>query len=503
MKAGFAAWPVARQALSALGALAAGAAAGAVAVSGGLVQLDFRWSPQFAIAALAGALLLLAMAARPLAGIALLLILAYSNASEILVREHGFPSVLQLLVPLLLVILAVTPRRPAALEIAGPRPDHAFLLASMAWLGVLLLSTTWAWDKDPADEAVIATLKAVLLALVAGWAIADLRALTFSAWILVATGTALSLLSSFQVLTGAWDRSFGGFARVKQAHIAGTSLGPRATGPLADPNFYAQALLPLVPIALALALGSRSRAARIAGWIASGVLVTGIATTYSRGGALALFVVLGLFAFAQRARIRPRHVVIALAALAIGATFLPASYFVQRIETLAMFLPGHEQPFERHDSSVAKRRVLMAAAAGMALDNPMFGVGAGNYGAHFETHASQVGAQARIYHDPGERAFAHSLPLEIAAETGLVGLVAFAGVASAALFAALRARRRFSTAGSEPGSLLALGIALGIVGILVSSLILHGDYPRYPWLMFGLGIAAWRCSVRAGARAPA
>ena len=484
----------------ALLAVAAGGAAGALAVSGSdLVQLDVRWSPTIGIAALAGAVALLGMAARPVVGICLLLALVFSNASEILVREHGLPSVLQLLVPLLLVVLAVSPRRATAIPPrSGLRPDLSFLLAASAWLAVLLLSTTWAWDRELADEAVVTSLKAALLAVVVGWAIADVTALRAALWTLAATGAALAALSSYQVLTGAWEQSFGGFARVKQAHIAGTDLGPRATGPLADPNFYAQALLPLVPIAIALGLGARSRLLRGIAWTLGALAAVGVVTTYSRGGALALFAALALLGWMERRRIRAWHVGLALVLALAGLAVLPSSFFVRRLETLAVLLPGSAQPVERHDSSVAKRRVLMATAAAMALDQPLLGVGAGNYGTHFEDYAAHVGAQARIYHDPGERAFAHSLPLEVAAENGLAGLLAFGATCAAALAAAVMAARAFRRARDEPAALMASAILAGVVGTIVSSLILHGDYPRYLWLLFGLSVAAWRCAAKKG-----
>jgi O-antigen ligase len=479
-------------------AVAAGIVLGVLAVNeSGVLTLDLAPSPALAIASAVAALALALILWQPQVGILLLAGLTFSNASDILVREHGLPSVMELLVPVLLAILVARPALTAApREVAGLTPVRLFAVGACAYLGVLLASTTWALDTIQADARVVEIGKAAVLGLVLAHVVADRVTWRRVAWTLVLTGAVLAALSSFQVLTQDWSRTFGGFARVKEAQIAGEDLGARATGPLADPNFYAQALLPLVPLALALALGRGGRLLRAVAWIAAAVLTMGVVTTYSRGGALALLVSLALLLALERRRIRVRHLAVAAAAIAIVATLLPSSFFVRRLGTLSVFVPGNVESLETHDSSVDKRKVLMATAAAMALDHPVAGVGAGNFSAHFDEYSDGVGARARIYQDPGERAFPHSLYLEILAETGVVGLLAFALVVAAAFRGALAAARRFRAGGDDASRLLAHAQAIGLVGFLTSSLILHGDYPHYLWLYLGLCVAASRVAAR-------
>ena len=92
---------------------------------------------------------------------------------------------------------------------------------------------------------------------------------------------------------------FGGLARVKQAHIFGRHFEPRIAGPVGDPNFFAQMLIPAVPIALLLAQSASSVREKALAFGSAAVVTAAVVLTYSRGGALALGVVLGLWLLGQ------------------------------------------------------------------------------------------------------------------------------------------------------------------------------------------------------------
>ena len=252
-----------------------------------------------------------------------------------------------------------------------------------------------------------------------------------------------------------------------------------------------------MPIGLAHAVGHPSRALRRVAAIASAIVVLGVLTTYSRGGAITLALVVALFVVLVRRRVRAGHVAVALLAAAALVPALPTR-IVDRVATREVLFE-EEEGLQKDDASIAKRRVLMGAAASMALDAPVRGVGAGNYTTHFEEHGDRIGATGRIYHLVGERAYAHSLYLEIVAETGLVGLSLFALAVAAAHAAATVAARRFDAAGDAAAALLARSLVIAVLGYLFSSLILHGDYARYLWVLLGLTAASG--GVAAAARA--
>jgi O-antigen ligase len=114
------------------------------------------------------------------------------------------------------------------------------------------------------------------------------------------------------------------------------------------------------------------------------------------------------------------------------------------------------------------------------------GVGAGNYTVRFEPYGDRVGSPAPDYDDPGEERFPHSLPLEIAAETGLLGLGLVGALVVAAGLAAWRASRAFARGGATAEAMLARALGLGLLGYLSAGLFLHLRFERQLWLLLGL-----------------
>jgi hypothetical protein len=49
---------------------------------------------------------------------------------------------------------------------------------------------------------------------------------------------------------------------------------------------------------------------------------------------------------------------------------------------------------------------------------------------------------------------------------------------------------------------LATGVQLALIGYLVSSLFLHGHFPRYLWLLFGFCAALYRLAPAGPEEAP-
>jgi putative inorganic carbon (HCO3(-)) transporter len=474
--------PLQASLLLALAAAVAAAALGwVVAENPGLAHLEnpFTFANAGALALALG--LCAALLARPGLGLGLLAAFVYLNLSQILVREHGLPSLLQLLaIP---IALAAARGEGAGRFRKLPRVALAGLLA--AYCGVLLLSTLAAWDRGLADERLFESVKSwAIFALVAVLA-ATPRRLFQGAWTIVLAGAALGGLGIFQVLTGDFGRQFWGFARVKDAHIWGDVFEKRIAGPLGDPNFFAQILVILVPVGLTLAAESRDLRARGLALGATGLILGGAVLTYSRGGALALGCVLLLTLVSRR--IRPRRVGLGLLAMVLVLLLTPPE-FLQRLETIGEVLPGGEEVLEP-DSSFQERKLYALTAWAMFLDYPLLGVGAGNYTVHFDRYADQVGFSARDYEQPGEVHYPHNLYLEIAAETGLVGLAVFAAAVIAAFLSLRRARSVLRDRGDAAPAGLARAFEIALAGYLVSSVFLHGHFQRYLWLLFGFAAA--------------
>ncbi|HEX5758950.1 MAG TPA: O-antigen ligase family protein [Thermoanaerobaculia bacterium] len=457
-----------------------------------LVRLDLlevAAGPAALAGVLVAALLAAAVLRRPGLGLLLVVGAIYLNLSEVLVRQHGLPSLLQLLT-LLVAVAALAERTGDAAAETGPArlrrlALHPLTLALAAYLLVLLVSTTLAWDRELADERGIEAFKAFVLYLLVAQLASTPRRLAAGARTVVACAAFLAALGVVQFATAGFENELGGLARVKDAHIVGEVFEPRIAGPLGDPNFFAQALLVAVPLALFAAWEARGRGAHLAALAGAGLVTAAIVLTYSRGGALALGCVLGLAFLARRVR---------RGDLALGAALLAAlvvaapDEFARRLTTLSEVVPGGEETLHP-DSSFEKRRLLGLVAWEVFLDHPLAGVGAGNYTVHFDRYAAQVGSAARQYGEAEERQYPHNLYLEIAAETGVLGLAAFAAALAAAFAALLRARRRWERAGQGHMAGLAHAFAIALAGYLVSSLFLHGHYQRYLFLLFAFAAA--------------
>lgn len=466
----------------AAGAVLAGALAGYIVAQqppGLQVQVDLSWAGVALLGAAAAATIIIIR--QPAAGLCLIAALLYLNVSEVLVREHGWPSFLQLLsVPLLLAAWAdrTTPSLGEVLRLPLTR-----LLA--LYVVLLLASTVLARDPHLADERFVEHAKMFVL-YVTIVALASARSrIPVLAWTLVGAGAVLSAIGVIQALSGGFSNEYGGLGRIKYAHLYGTVFEPRIAGPLGDPNFFAQVLLVLVPVALALARWELTAWRRLLGYGAAGVIVAATVLTYSRGGALALACVLGLSLIDRKRRWRDLGA--GLAALLVVGLLLPDN-FMRRVTTLEQLIARPDQTL-RPDSSFEKRKLLVSTAWLMFLDHPLTGVGGGNYTTRFEEYADEVGSAARDYDDPAERHYPHSLYLEIGAETGVLGLLLFGAIGVLSLAYVVRAREAFHADREDRAAGIARGMSIAIVGYLVSSIFLHGHFLRYLWLLFAAAAA--------------
>ena len=425
----------------------------------------------------------------PAVGLSALALFVVLNLSQVLVRHHGFPSLLQCLA-FPMALAASVERFHGRRE--SPIPG-GFSLWLIGYVLLVLATSAVAKDRVLADERGIEAVKGLCIYfLVLGLASSMGRLRVALSSILLA-GAAMGVLGIYQALSGNYGADFGGLARVKHAQIYGDVFEPRIAGPFGDPNFFAQVLVLLVPLALYSAWGERTPRARACFYAVALALAAASILTYSRGGALALAVAL-LLTLLDRG-IRPRTV-FAACGLAACALLLVPGEFTRRLETIRELLPGGEEA-TKPDSSFAERKLYAASAFEMFLDHPVAGVGAGNYTVHYETYATRVGSAARSYEEPTARHYPHSLGLEIASESGLLGLALFACAMLSAFVSLERSRERSRARHDVRGFELARGLQIALAGYFVAALFLHGDFQRPFWFVLGL-VAALSGSSREG-----
>ncbi|MFM5953753.1 MAG: glycosyltransferase [Novosphingobium sp.] len=431
-----------------------------------------------------------ASARNPRIGVILLVVLLYTNASEVAVRFHGLPSPLMLIVAATLAgIIAERWRSGDRQVVLDP------LLIPLAIYGLVLFGTSiGASNLGAADAKLFEFAKALVVFMLMANTLTGRHELRQLGWALILSGAFLGTISLYQVLTHSYDGDLGGFGRVKLAQIVGETREPRIAGSLSDPNFYAQILAMLVPIALySLWEEDRFRLKALAGY-ALAVIALAAVFTYSRGGALAMGVVL-VFALLHK-RISPRYLLLGIAVLAPLWLVVPQS-FEGRLTTLTQLTEQSDDGSNgAEDSSFRQRRILMTVAWREFLDHPLTGVGAGNYTEHFDGYADAIGSTQRSFDKFNLQHFPHSLPLEILAETGLAGMAAFVAIIAAAMFAARSAYRAFLRGDDRHSANLVFSVALGIIAFLTTSVFLHGAYIQYLWLLIAFVATARQIALR-------
>ncbi len=247
------------------------------------------------------------------------------------------------------------------------------------------------------------------------------------------------------------------------------SQGTRIFGWLDNPNLLAGYLIPICPLALALgfsALSARKFLLAALPLIAAAIICVAIVLTGSRGGYLAIAGAAASISFMAVARLwiakpKARIFIIVLCVaipilLLLGLHFVPS--FEQRVTSI---FAGRE-----HSSNSYRINVWIASWR-MFLDNWWIGIGPGN-----KTFRLAYG----LYMVSGFDALVtYCVPLEVAVESGVVGLLACACMLIA-LFA--RAHISFWSSNANPADKslsleqwLTAGATAAIVGLLAQGMV--------------------------------
>jgi O-antigen ligase len=415
------------------------------------------------------------------------MLVVYLNLSTILVENFSIPSVLQ---PLILVLAGLVVHYRAAFH-PGATVMRPLTIALIAYCLLVYTSGNWARDIYVADSEFRDLLKSLLLMLVVGSLAASWRALRGALVAVVCGAALLAALELVQVAAGNRDLQFGGLARLDEGHLFGEVSELRPAGPVGDPNYYARILILAFPAAAFLGVGRTRRREQAAYLLAAAAIALGILFTYSRGGMLTLGAVTFLLVLVRRLPINTMTVTIGLAGLIaliptnVGQRFLTIETLFSSPEATALV-----------DASSDKRKQLLAVGWRIFADNPVAGVGAGNFGSHYPAYANMVGLSSLDFTAMGVRQYPHNLYLEMGTETGLLGLLTFSGAMAVALVGLFRSRRALLARGEDAHAAMVTAIALAIIGYLISSLFLHSGYPRYLWMFLGLAVAAISLSSR-------
>src|SRR5215475_6146577 len=239
-------------------------------------------------------------------------------------------------------------------------------------------------------------------------------------------------------------------------------------GIFGNPNEVAYALVILVPIALMLAGRSRWWL-RTALWGVIAAYMLAIFLTFSRGGLMALFAVLGLVGWKQKSVV----IKAAVAATIVGG-----------LVVIGMFWTRSSGGFSnmKDDGSVQERMVTLEAGMRMFLKNPLLGVGPGDSSVAYALYA---GRDANCgCHD---QLVVHNAYIQALADVGLAGAVPFTVFLFVSLYQAWR---------MEKGSIghYAMALELAMWGLILCCISGGFLYTWWPYILVGLIAAAKRIS---------
>lgn len=454
-------------------------------------------------AAVAGAGLFL----YPRVGAVLFIALAFANVPVLVGRAVGDPwvagAVASVLVALPAFVQIYVLKRGWILD----RP----LLLMFAFLGALLLSTLVARDYGIAG-AWIGTfvVEGLLMYVLLVNAIRGKGGLRAAVWTLAIVATVLTGLGVYQEIAHDYTNDFGGLAQRKLKRwdpneVGSTGLirerekvsaADRIGGPVNDPNHFAQLLIVVLPMSFMLMYSERRRAARLAALVATLVLLGGVMLTYSRG---AFLVLVGLIILVTGlGYLRWRQLIVGTVGILLLTAVVAPGYF-DRMDTIRRVtqVKSDTDDWQSGDHAVRGRLTEMLAAIHVFIDHPILGVGPGQYTPFYSLEYMNLPGVAFKQLDVERRA--HTLYMELAAETGLVGLTAFLAIAGLILLRLWSLRRRWIHERPEYAH-LATGIALAILAYLGTGVFLSLAFQRYYWMLIALGGVASQVLAFAEAR---
>ncbi|MDP9286439.1 MAG: O-antigen ligase family protein [Actinomycetota bacterium] len=344
--------------------------------------------------------------------------------------------------------------------------DHPILASTaILLLGWTFSSALWAVDPGRAGLTALRLSQSVVLFFVV---FAAIQNRTHLRWI----------VSAF--IAGAVVSALVGLAGVTSPEASNAS-GPavaRLTGGIGDPNELAASLVPALGFVVFMLAASRTILAR---WLllgCAGVLALALLRTESRGGIVALSVMLiATVLFAGPARLRIITAIMATAAVAIFfflATGPP---------------PGVGRLTEFRAGGGSGRTDLWAVALQITHDHPLAGVGAGNFPVVEPDYAIRNINLPRADLIVDVADVTHNTYLQLLSELGVVGLALFSALILGAIAAAVRAVRKFADAGDSEMEMLSRGLVIGTVGMLGAFVFLSAQYEKPLPLVLGTLVA--------------
>ncbi|MDW5594586.1 O-antigen ligase family protein [Conexibacter stalactiti] len=226
-----------------------------------------------------------------------------------------------------------------------------------------------------------------------------------------------------------------------------------------DPNIYGRFLVVAMLAVAATLLHTRRRELLIGGSIVLAALWAGLVLTLSQSSFVALLVglaTLAVLAWGVRRTLLPTLAVVLVAGAAVLIT--PSTFGID---------------LNNLDASTSGRSGLVTSGGSLFADRPLQGFGSGAFEAEYRDRNGREGGDAA--------ATSHTIPVTVASEQGVIGLIAYL-----ALLAAAFARLLRGAAGTPARAFVAAAFLALIVHTLIYAAFLEDPLT---WALLGIGTA--------------
>lgn len=421
--------------------------------------------------------MVMAIVIKPSLGASILIIAIFTNISSLL-TNRGYPGLIK---PLVVVVFAAIMVRN---YYTGQAPKNRAKTARIEmflifYLVAVAISYLVASDKARALDAILDLVKDIGIIYAVLFALRKPSDWKQVIWVIILTTAIVSLFGVYQVFTGNYAQNFFGLAAHK---VDGSNI--RLGGPIREPNMWGQVVLAVIPLIIFRIIHEPRKITKLFGVGILGILLIELFNTYSRGAYLGLVVITLLIMFVFEKNFNFKLALVSLGAVLLIFSLLPSSY-IERFASLASLSPATENGIYQ-DSSFRGRSSELLTGLSIVARNPILGVGAGNYPNNYQKYSQEIGIELR-----SEERDAHSLYLQIAAETGILGLFSFLGIVGSLLVGLSKAVKsiehlpQYQTWFPWINALM-----VAILGYLVAAFFLHGAYIRYFWILISLAITA-------------
>jgi len=251
-----------------------------------------------------------------------------------------------------------------------------------------------------------------------------------------------------------------------------------------DPNDSAMYLVSALPILVFFAVSSKRLPWRLFAGLAAFTTLGAIVATQSRGGFLGLAAVL-IFMLLFFKGIQVATKVLVVGVFCIGLAFTADAAYWERMETITEMEDGYGE------GTVGGRLDIWGRGVGYMLQNPLTGVGLFNF--------PVAEGRSPLISDLIRRGIgakysaAHSMWVQVGAELGIPGLLAFVGLfghVGWGLWGISKRRSRWRT--DRETSLMASALLTSLVGLAVAGSFLSNAYWAMVWAPLGIGVALIR-----------